>query len=79
MAEGKAANEDGDTCEDGIEEIEGPHCADADEVEQRAFHAQVAKRFVQALEDSTCAMLLLCFVWHKASFSAWVGGGAEWR
>ena len=37
MAEGKAANEDGDTGEDGIEEIEGPHCADAYEVEERPF------------------------------------------
>jgi len=33
MAEGKAANEDGDPGEYGIEEIEGPHCADTDEVE----------------------------------------------
>jgi hypothetical protein len=38
MAEGKTANEDGDTGEDGIEEIEGPHCSDTNEVEQRAFH-----------------------------------------
>ena len=66
MAEGKTANEDGDTGEDGIEEIEGPHCADADEVEQRALHAQVGERLMQALEDSICAMLLLWFVWHKS-------------
>jgi hypothetical protein len=38
MAEGKTANEDGDTGEDGIEEIEGPHSSDTNEVEQRAFH-----------------------------------------
>ena len=66
MAEGKTANEYGDTGEDGIEEIEGPHCADTNEVEQRAFHAQVGERLMQALEDSICAMLLLCFVWHKS-------------
>jgi hypothetical protein len=39
MAEGKAADEDGDTGEDGIEEIERPHCPYADEIEQRTFYA----------------------------------------
>jgi len=62
MAEGKAAYEDGDASEDGIEEIEGPHRADADEVEQCAFHTQVSERLMQALEDSICAMPLLRFV-----------------
>jgi hypothetical protein len=66
MAEGKAANEDGDTSEDGIEEIEGSHRSDADEVEQRPFHTQVGERLMQALEDSICTMLLLWFVWHKS-------------
>ena len=66
MAEGKAANEDGDTGEDGIEEVEGAHGADADEVEQRALHAQVRERLVQALEDSICAMPRLWFVWHNS-------------
>jgi hypothetical protein len=65
MAEGKAANENGDTCEDGIKEIEGPDRSDADEVEESTFHAQVRKRLVQALEYSICAMLLLWFVGHK--------------
>ena len=60
MAESKTANEDGDTGEDGIEEVEGPHRADAYEVEQRPFYAQVGEGLVQALEDSICAMLLLC-------------------
>jgi hypothetical protein len=64
MAEGKAANEDGDTCEDGIEEIEGPHRADADEVEESAFDAQIGEWLMQALEYSICAMLLLWFVGH---------------
>src|ERR1700681_1136216 len=66
MAEGKAADEDGDTCEDGIEEIEGPHCTDTDEVEDRALNAQIGERLVQTLEDSICAMLLLRFVWHNS-------------
>jgi hypothetical protein len=37
----------------------GSDSTDADEVEQRALHAQVGKRLMQALEDSICAMLLL--------------------
>jgi hypothetical protein len=65
MAEGKAANEDGETGEDGIEEVEGPHRSDAYEVEKRPFDAQIGERLVQALEDSICAMLLLWFVGHK--------------
>jgi hypothetical protein len=65
MAEGKAANEYGDTCEDRIEEIEGSHCANANEVEQRAFDTQVGERLMQTLEDSVRATLLLWFVWHS--------------
>src|SRR5208337_977245 len=65
MSEGETANENGDTGEDGIEEIESPHRANTDEVKQRAFDAQVGKRFMQALEDSICA-LLLCSVRHKS-------------
>jgi hypothetical protein len=72
MAEGKAANEDGDTCEDGIEEIEGPYCANANEVEQRAFDTQVGERLMQALEDSICALLLGYFVCHKSLVSRWI-------
>jgi len=68
MAEGKAATEYGDAGEYGIEEVERPHCADAYEVEQRAFHAQVGERLMKALEDSICAVLLLCFVWHESLF-----------
>ena len=66
MPEGKAANEDGDTSEDGIEEVEGPYCADAYEVKQRPFDAQIGERLVQTLEDSIYAVLLLCFVWHNS-------------
>jgi hypothetical protein len=65
MAERETANKNSDTGEDGIEEIEGPHRAYANEVEERTFHAQVGERFVQALEDSICTMLLLWFVGHK--------------
>jgi hypothetical protein len=66
VAEGKAADEDRDAGEYRIEEVEGPYCADADEIEQSSFNAQVAKRLMQALEDSICAVLLLCFVWHNS-------------
>jgi hypothetical protein len=36
MPESKTSDEYGDTGEDGIKEVEGPHCADAYEVEQRS-------------------------------------------
>jgi hypothetical protein len=65
MAEGKTGDEDGDSCEGGIEEVESPHRADADEVEQRTFYAQVRERLMQTLEDSIFAMLVLYFVRHK--------------
>jgi hypothetical protein len=65
MAEGKAANEDSDTGEDGIEEVEGSHGAHTDEVEERPFHSQVGEWLVQALKDSVRATLLLWFVWHS--------------
>jgi hypothetical protein len=65
MPESKTSDEYGDTGEDGIEEVEGPDRADADEVEESAFHTQVGKRLVQALEYSICAMPLLWFVGHK--------------
>jgi hypothetical protein len=65
MAERKTTYEDGDTGKDGIEEIERPNRAHADEVKQRALYSQVGERLMQALEDSICAMLL-CFVCHKS-------------
>jgi hypothetical protein len=39
MTECEAANEDGDTGKDGIEQIEGTHSAYADEVKERALNA----------------------------------------
>src|ERR1700728_5366366 len=77
MAEGKTANEDGDTREDGVEEIEGPYRADTDEIEQCAFDAQVGERLVQAFEDSICAVLLPWLLWHTSSSKdgwSWPGG-----
>src|ERR1700677_1423541 len=70
MTENKTANEHGDAGQDGVEEIEGSHCADADEVEQSALDAQIGERLMHALEDSICAMLLICGVWHKGTRSA---------
>jgi hypothetical protein len=65
MPESKTPDEYGDTGEDGIEEVEGPHCADAYEVEQRPLNSQISERLMQALEDSICTMLLRWFVGHK--------------
>src|ERR1700730_6221913 len=65
MTESKTANEHGDTGQNGVEEIEGAYRADADEVEQSALYAQVSERLMHALEDSICAMFLICVVWHR--------------
>jgi len=65
VAEGKAADENRDASKDRIEEIEGSHRADADEVEQCALHAQVRERLMQTLEYPVCALLLLWVIWHK--------------
>ena len=51
MAEGESANEDGDSGEQAVEEVECAHRADADEVEQRPLDAQVREGLVQALVD----------------------------
>ena len=48
-----------------LKRLKAPTALDADEVEERPFHAQVSERLVQALEDSVCATLLLWFVWHS--------------
>src|SRR5258708_30933190 len=65
MPESKTPDEYCDTGEYGIEEVEGPHCADAYEVEQRPFNSQIGERLVQTLEDSICALVRLWFVRHK--------------
>src|ERR1700691_6696029 len=77
MAAGAAAYEDGDPSEDGIEEVEGAHGAHTDEVEERPLHAQIGERLVQTLEDSICAVLLLCFVGHIVLVSAWHATGSR--
>ena len=59
MAEDKTADEHCDSGENGVEEIECANCADADEVKQRAFDAQVSEGLVQALEDPVAALFRL--------------------
>ncbi len=59
MTEGKTTDEHGDPGQDGIEEIERANRADADEVKQRALHAQIGEGLMQALEDPICAMLVV--------------------
>jgi hypothetical protein len=65
MTESKTANEHGDAGQDRVEEIEGSHRADADEIEKGALDAQVGERLMHALEDSICALFRTCNVWHK--------------
>jgi len=62
--EAGATDKHGDPRQDGIEEIEGPHSADADEVKQSPLHAQIGEGLMQALKHPVCAMLS-CFVCHK--------------
>jgi hypothetical protein len=57
MAEGESADENGHSDEQAIEEIEGSHGADADEVEKRALNTEVRERLVQALVDSVSSPL----------------------
>jgi hypothetical protein len=63
----EAANKDGDTSENGIEQIEGTDSTHADEVEERPLNTQVGERLMETLEDSVCTTLLLCFVGHVVS------------
>src|SRR5580704_5086129 len=65
MTESEAPNENGDAGQDGVEEIESSHGADADEVEQSALDAKVGERLMHALEDSICALFRTCDIWHK--------------
>jgi len=51
MSEGIASDEDGNTGKDRIEDVERAHCADAHEVKQSAFDAQIREGLMQALED----------------------------
>jgi len=53
----RSRQQDGDSGEDGIEEIKGPDRADAYEVEERPFHAQIGEWLVQTLENPICAVL----------------------
>ena len=46
----KAADEDGETGKDGIEDVECAYGADTHEVEQRPFDAQIGEGLMQALE-----------------------------
>jgi hypothetical protein len=72
MPESKTPDEYGDAGEYGIEEIEGPDCANTNEIKQSAFDAQIGERLMQALEDSICATLLGYFVCHKSLVYPWV-------
>jgi hypothetical protein len=64
MTEGEAPDENCDAGQNGIEEIEGAHRADTNEIEQRTFHAHVRERLVQTLKDAICTVFLLRFVSH---------------
>jgi hypothetical protein len=51
MAEGEAAEENSEAGNETVEEVEGPHGAHADEIEQCALDAKVSEGLVQAFVD----------------------------
>jgi hypothetical protein len=57
MAEDESADKHGHSREQAVEEIEGSHGADADEVEKSALNTEVRERLVQALVDSVSSSL----------------------
>jgi hypothetical protein len=67
VAKSEAANENGRPSKDRVEEIEGSHSRDTNEVKQRAFYTQISERLVQTLEDSICSTSCCFMVCHKAS------------
>jgi hypothetical protein len=67
VSKSKPADKDGESGKDGVKEIEGSDCGDANKVKQRAFYSQVGERFMQALEDSICSDSCHFMVCHKNS------------
>jgi hypothetical protein len=64
MTEGESADEHCYSSKNRIEKIESADSADADEVEKRAFNAQVREGLVQTLEDPIYAMWITPRVCH---------------
>jgi hypothetical protein len=64
MAEDKPADKDRYSRKYRVEEIERTNCADADEVKERALHAKISKRLMEALKDPIPARYLIGFC-HK--------------
>jgi hypothetical protein len=60
MAEGEASDEDSDSSQNAVEQIEGSDCADTDEIEECAFDTQVSEGLMQALEDAIFAVPRWC-------------------
>ena len=76
MAEGKSANENSDSGENAVEEVESSYGAHADEIKQRPLDAQIGKRLMQALEDSICPSCVQLHVCHKPLVLAVIVGCA---
>src|SRR5258707_10704606 len=58
LTECESAHENGYSGENGVEEIESSDSANANEVKQGAFDAQVSEGLMQTLEDSVCPSCL---------------------
>jgi hypothetical protein len=63
VTEDATADEDHDSPDDGIEEVEHSHGGHRNHEKQGAFDAHVSEGLVQTLEDSV--MALLSNFWHK--------------
>jgi hypothetical protein len=69
MAECEPADEYGKAGQQTIEEIECTNRSDADEKEERSFHAKVSEGLVQALVDSVLSPIVGVCLHHRPSRS----------
>ena len=70
----RSADEDGQARNQAVEEVEHAHGSDADEVEERALHAQIREGLVQALIDPVSAPAIgVCL--HRCPLLSMTGCG----
>jgi hypothetical protein len=65
MAKGKSSEENSDSGDNAVEEVESSYGAHADEIKQRPLDAQIGKGLMQALEDPICPSCVQLHVCHK--------------
>jgi hypothetical protein len=65
VSESIAADKDGQSSKDGVEEIEGADGGDAHQVKQRALYTQISEGLMQALENAVRSGFLLLCICHR--------------